>query len=190
MNWTEISSFDQIPIDQTQTLVICDIDDTLLYFPGLTTEKYNEILDTYKQFVGDNPDGLLLAQAQANNHWSELFGQTKPSHTDKNGFARLLLRLHLYNGGLCFVTARPGYQSNIEFTRSNFNDIYLSYDAFVTYYSSNIPKGEYINKNIDLSGYSNIIFIDDMEHNLSNVNLHFGNKIKCFRFVNQNKKNL
>lgn len=184
MSWTQISSFDEIPIDLPHTLVICDIDDTLLYFPGLTREKYTQVLEHYNSIYSDPSTAL----EQANGYWTNLFTQTVPTHTDLDGFARLLLRLHLYGGGICFVTARPGHESNIEFTKSNFAAIRLSYDAFVVHYSWIKPKGEYIREHIDLTGYTNIIFIDDMEHNLSNVNSHFGSQIKCYKFVHN--KNL
>jgi len=179
MNWTEINSFDQVSIDLPNTLVICDIDDTLLHFPGLTPEKYTEILEYYKS-INSDPE---IALNDANNYWSEKFSQTVPIHTDMDGFARLLLRLHTSSGGLCFLTARPGHPDNIEFTRSNFNSIKLSYDAFIIHYSWFLLKGEYIRDQINLTGYTNIIFIDDMEYNLLNVNSHFGSQIKCYKFI-------
>jgi len=181
MNWIEINSFDQIPIDLLQTLVICDIDDTLLHFPGLSPEKYKEILEYYNS-INQDPE---IALNNANKYWSEIFSQTVPVHTDIDGFARLLLKLHTNSGGLCFLTARPGYQSNIEFTRSNFHNLNLNYDAFKIYYSWTIPKGEFIKKqiNINLTDYTNIIFIDDMEYNLLNVKSHFGSQIKCYKFI-------
>jgi hypothetical protein len=181
MDWKEINSFDQVSIDFADTLVICDIDDTLLYFPELTYEKYNEILEYNKSIYTD----YEFALSNSNDYWNKLFLEGTPSHTDMDGFARLLVRLHLSNGGLCFLTARPGHSTNVEFTKTNFNKINLNYDAFRVYYSWIKPKGEYIRDHIDISGYSNIIFIDDMDYNLSNVNLHFGSKIKNYKF---NKK--
>jgi hypothetical protein len=179
MNLKEINSFDQIPIDLPNTLVICDIDDTLLHFPGLTSEKYKEILEYFNSINTDQK----IALNNANNYWFKIFYQTVPIHTDKNGFSRLLSRLDAKSGGLCFLTARPGHQSNIEFTRSNFYSLNLNYDVFKIYYSWTIPKGEFIKNQINLTDYTNIIFIDDMEYNLLNVNSHFGSQIKCYKFV-------
>jgi hypothetical protein len=183
MNWIEISSFDQVPIDSPHTLIICDIDETLLHFPDLTLEKYNQVLEYYNSIHSD----YELALANTNSHWSQIFVSSQPSHTDMDGFRRLLLRLHLYNGGLCFLTARPGHESNIEFTKSNFAAIRLEYSAFVVHYSGLIPKGEFIRNKIDLSYYSDVIFIDDMDYNLLDVSSRFGQRIKCFKFVHQNK---
>lgn len=181
----QISSFDQIPINLGNTLIICDIDDTLLYFPGLGPNKYNEIFDYYASTSSDMETAINSAIA----HWNNLFGMAEPAHTDINGFRNLLLRLHLYNGGICFLTARPSHESNIEFTANNFSSLKLNYDEFKVFYSHTIPKGEYIQTNIDLRGYTNIIFIDDMDHNLINVKSIFGNKIQCYKFAHGLHKN-
>lgn len=174
-----INSFNQVPINLTNTLIICDIDDTLLYFPELGPNKYNQIFDYY---FSTSPD-LETAIDKTTVCWSNLFGSTLPTHTDINGFKTLLQKLHLYNGGLCFLTARPSHESNIEFTRKNFRSLQLNYDEFKVYYSYTIPKGEYIKSNIDLRSYTNIIFIDDMDYNLVNVKSIFGNRIQCYKFV-------
>jgi hypothetical protein len=179
MDWTEINSFDQIDINKFNTLIICDIDDTLLYFPGLGPNKYNQIFQYYSQIYLESE----IATISTCNFWNNLLENTEPVHTDIAGFSSLLLNSYLYNNEICFLTARPGYSSNIEFTSNNFKSINLDYNKFKVYYSHTIPKGEFIQSNIDLSRYTNIIFIDDLEHNLLNVKSIFGNKIQCYKFV-------
>ena len=162
-DWNKIDSFDQIQINPN-TLIICDIDETLLYFPEPITNSFKDSLES-----------------RDIEYWNKIF--IKPLHTDIEGFGRLLLRLAMYNGGLCFLTARPGHNENIEFTRDNFASLKLSYEAFKVYYSWLVPKGEFIKQQINLTGYKDIIFIDDMDYNLKNVNFYFGEQIKCYKFV-------
>ena len=179
MNNIEINSFEQIDIKHPNTLVICDIDDTLLYFPGMGPKKYNEILSHYMSLCFQD---FQTASEYTSNYWEKLFLTTEPMHTDKLGFYNLLYRLNENNSGLCFLTARPGHESNIEYTRQNFKSLNLNYDEFVVFYSHKTPKGEYIKTSIDVSKYTNIIFIDDLNQNLSNVKLTFGDNVQCYKF--------
>jgi hypothetical protein len=171
----EISSFDQIPILYPNSLIICDIDETFLYFPN----NYNKLLENNINFYNN----ITIAIEKTNLEWSNVINNTVAKATDFDGFIRLLQRLKYNQSNICFLTARSDHLENIEFTKKNFSQIGINYNAFTVMYSYTIPKGEYIKLNLNLDNYSQVIFIDDMDYNLQNVYNNFGNRINCYKFI-------
>jgi hypothetical protein len=176
--WSIINSFSQIYLS-SKTLIICDIDDTLLYFPNIHPFSYDNLMKYYISLNNDE----TKAHEMTINYINWLYKISTPFHTDMYGFYDILNRLNNFpQSNICFLTARSGNYENREFTKNNFTSIGLDYYKFDVHYSSNIPKGEYIKNNINISNYDNIIFIDDKEFNIQNVNLYFGSRIKCYKF--------
>jgi hypothetical protein len=149
-----IETFDRIRLSKFNPLVLCDIDDTLL------------TMDTVYQLDPTKPVPLKIEYV--------------PTHTDYHGFNRLVYRVKQMGGELQFLTARD--KEFHAFTRSNFDTIGVDYDSFKIHYTNANPKGEYIKKNIDLSKYGEVIFIDDRELFLENVKRHHP-QIICYKFV-------
>ena len=111
--YQEISSFDQVPIIFQNSLVICDIDETLLHFPNY----YNELLQNNIDFYGHN--NMSTAIEKTNLQWSNIINNTNAKPTDLDGFIRLISRIQDSNSKICFLTARSNHPENIEFTRKN-----------------------------------------------------------------------
>jgi hypothetical protein len=175
----EINTFDNVFLYSPNSLIICDIDDTLLYFPNLNKNKYDEIFRYNTMFTNNS----FLASYYTNLYWNKLILETNAKHTDLNGFSRLILRINNFKSNLCFLTARSGNPENITFTKNNFSQIGLDYNLFPVIYSSMTPKGNFIKSNINLNQYSQIIFIDDLDTNLQNVYENFGTRIECYKFI-------
>lgn len=150
----EIDSFLNIKL-KTNTLIICDIDETLLYI-----KKSNFLLSLFCSY------------------WF-----TDAHFTDKIGFKKLLCKIENSDSQLCFLTARENSKQNIKFTKMDFNDLGLNYDDYVIYHCGNIPKGDFIRNNIDYESFNEIIFIDDLDKNITSVKNIFKEKIKCYKFI-------
>lgn len=164
----KIYSFKNIEIKEN-TLVICDIDNTILHFPNCI-KKIKEIIKS----ISDDDDielPYLLNMYKLTN---------KPEPTDFIGFSNLLNKLENNNGKLIFLTART--EQPHEPTKKHLNTIGIDSNKFEIYYTNNkITKGEFIKNNIDLSNWSNIIFIDDFETNINSV-INYFPEIKCYQF--------
>ena len=177
--FTEINTFDNVLLFLENSLIICDIDNTLLHFPDLNQSNYDEIFK-YNNMLTNNSS---LALNYTNIHWNQIILHSNAKHTDLNGFTKLISRIYNLKSNLCFLTARSGSPENIDFTKNNFLQIGLDYNLFPVIYSSMTPKGDFIKSNINLNEYSQIIFIDDLDFNLQNVYSNFGSRIQCYKFI-------
>jgi len=156
-----ISKFDSIVFIHDKPLVICDIDETILYLDGNEAYKKNNNIQ-FPLFYSKNSS--LLSGANYNNdpHVRSIFP------TDIEGFRRLEQRIASLGGKLIFLTARTsnGYKYVVE----DFLKIGLDASKYEIHYTGNvIPKGEYIKNRIHLSGYNDIYFIDDLKDNIISV---------------------
>lgn len=172
----EINTFFRIPVFNN-SLILCDIDETLLCYKEITdlwwTEKYRYYLSMYQ----NNP---LIAQYKTEEDYEQYINSVDPEHTDEPGFYDMLRRIVNTNSKLIFVTAR--HKGSEKFTKNNFTSLNLNYEHFTVHYCDGIPKGEYIKNHIAIKNYSKIIFIDDLQENIDNVLNHLQNKIMCFKY--------
>lgn len=155
---------------------MCDIDETLLRFEGIDHkwwhDKFIEIYKYTKNY--DLSDDLVIEE------WKKTIESISPKYTDKEGFLNMLNKIKKTDSCLKFITARNA--KLIGTTKKNFETVGLKYDDFEVHHLSGEDKGTFIHNNIDLSGYNNIIFIDDFIFNIRNVKDIFDNKIRCFLF--------
>lgn len=143
-----IHSFDQIVLQKYRPLVICDIDETLLYCKKTQIPSYNCL----SLLTKDHIDDILP--------------------TDMNGFLRMKQRISSLNGKLVFLTARSIRYSN--YLKVDFEQIGLEYENFEVHYTGNrISKGRYMNLFIDNTGFGEIIFIDDLIENHDSMHNYF-----------------
>lgn len=164
-----INSFNEINLHNLKTLIICDIDDTLL-FQKKVCNYQNKIFVSLKR--------------NNNDEWTKKNLSLKITHTDPIGFNLLLNKIKQTNSKLIFLTSRSIYIQNI--TKNDFTQIGLNYDNYKIYYTSGlILKGEYIKKYIDINKYEQIIFIDNDIHELNSIFTYLNN-VKCYQFVNNN----
>ncbi len=174
-----ISSFIDIPINPSaKTLVICDIDDTILK-PINSLNHFYQIL---KNDFADLPHEEIIKEARDMQSMSNnIVGF---SHTDPDGFAQFETKVKESSGTICFLTARNKQSEN--FTKKNFKQIGLNYENYQVYYTNNIKhKGQYIHDHIDTSNYDCVIFIDDSSYQIDSVSCMF-NHINCYKFVRDN----
>ena len=150
--YSVISKFDSIPLDSSRPLIICDIDETLLY-------------------IGDNNSQILQYPLFYNKHGYFSTSAIKNRDifpTDIDGFFRLEQRVNSLGGKLMFLTARHRQASN--YVVEDFAKIGLQSFKYDIHYTGNmISKGEYIKKFINVSGYNHLYFIDDLHENIESV---------------------
>lgn len=174
MNVEIISTFDEIPISNN-TLVLCDIDDTILYFSQIDKKWWKTNIELYS-LIHDP----ITAKNLTLGIWMTHIGENKAMHTDKTGFENLLNRLAASNSKIVFITAR---QTELErITEQHFNDLNIDNSKYDIKHIGNCSKGLYVEKNIPLEKYNNVIFIDDLNENLENMYDIFGDKIKLYKF--------
>jgi hypothetical protein len=173
-----ISTFNKIVLDNPKTLVICDIDNTLLYWDKNTYDFYEMIREDSFDFTQQEIEKEALSML---NIYKVI---NTPKITDLNGFNNLIKKIKLFhNSKIIFLTARNcNITNDNKFTRKNFESIGLNYDDFSIHYTNNnISKGDYIQKNINLEKYNEVIFIDDYECNIKSVKDIFS-FINCYKF--------
>jgi len=165
-----IHSFNQVAIRGSRTLILCDIDETLLRWDKSVQDIYNG----YKMLHPHLEQSTL--ETLSENYYSEYRTRTPAIPTDLSGFKTLLARLGA--GKMMFLTARaPSYH-----TRDDLNNIGLQNYMFDIHFTANkITKGDYIKKYIDLSRYDDIVFIDDNPDYIHSVLINIPT-IRCYLF--------
>jgi hypothetical protein len=174
-----INSFESIEI-KPNTLVICDIDETIIHFEKNVYYFYNKLKeDFYEDFSTKELIDITTIMYETHKL------HNKPIHTDLKGFNQLLKKLEDNSGNLIFLTARNIKSDYI--TKNDLLNICInSYQYPIHYTNNNISKGEYISYFIDLDGVDEIIFIDDMDENLESFNYFFP-KSKYYKFIYEKK---
>jgi hypothetical protein len=165
-----ISSFNQVEVsNDLKTLILCDIDDTILHFPDCDTFCEN-LIKEFRTKHEEYEDELKKMK----NYYKKIM---RPTHTDYDGFDSMIKKL---NGKLMFLTSR-NLEGNI-WTKNQLKQIGLLPDDFEIHYTGEkISKGEYIERYIDLSGWENVIFIDDYDSYIKSVKDIYP-QIICYKF--------
>jgi hypothetical protein len=164
--WEAVSSFSHVPI-YPNTIVFCDIDDTIIHHPRLNY-SWIQMLSTFftVQYLGSDPPQYdeRIPLARCNAYINNLMNTTHPvKQTDSEGFNKLV------NSSAHFVLITARDPSILEITRTDLSAAGIDPDTHPLHFSSKIPKGNYIMENFDLSKYEHVVFIDDQLHNLINV---------------------
>ncbi len=162
--WKPVNKFSDIPI-KPNTLILCDIDNTLLHHPAINNEWVDTIQQLFllhnRSIIGEY--NTAKAAEDANNYCNTLFDTIPMQHTDREGFFAMVETATEF----AFVTARHEFAR--QFTYDNLRGLGIDPSGHVVHFSGNIPKGEYIRTNFDLSKYDYVVFIDDQVGNLQNV---------------------
>jgi hypothetical protein len=169
-----ITSFNEVKLTN-KTLVLCDIDDTIMHYPECD-EKCKEIVKDLKE-MGLNGEDLMKELIEIR----QIYKRVKPpSHTDYDGFVSMLNKLSELNGKLLFITARN--KGSEYWTKKQLNQIGIDSEKYdIHYVGTEISKGDYIKLYIDLSDWDNVIFIDDYVSFIKSV-LDLHPEIKCYKF--------
>lgn len=156
-----IKKFCQIKIIPN-SLVILDIDDTLIKFEGVNyiwwKNKYNKYYKIHQKHE--------TAEELANEDWKKIVSKTEPKLVDEEiyEFIDELIKNNCY---ITLLTAR-----NIKFKDLTLEHLAkVNLDLYQVYFNSN--KGDELYK-ISHKNYfhlNNIIVVDDVMHNLENIQL-------------------
>jgi len=176
MMYKTIKSFDEVNIIEN-SLILCDIDETLIRYRDINHNWWNERKNYWSSEL-INID-MSSIDNMALMDWRSYIKINKPKHTDKDGFKRLYNKIKEYNCDLILVTARDS--SLLEHTKETLNDLDIDFKRI--YFTSTIPKGEFIKDNINLQNYNKIVFIDDNLNNIESVYNEFGKLIENYRFI-------
>jgi hypothetical protein len=162
--WKTVNTFSEIPI-KPNTLVLCDIDETLLHHPAINNDWVDMIqrLFLLRNHSATGIYDAAKAEEDTNKYCNVLFERIPMRHTDREGFFAMVAMAE----GFAFVTARQEFAR--QFTYDNLRSLGIDPSGHEVHFSSNMPKGEYILANFDLSKYNYVVFIDDQAGNLQNV---------------------
>jgi hypothetical protein len=174
---TTIHTFDDVSLTQEGTLIICDIDDTLLRYERNLGYFYHNLKHSFPEL---NEDEL---QHHASNIYATYVKKRKPSATDYDGFIRLMKKVLETNSKLIFITSRN--ECSKEYTEKEFSSIGVCYSYFNVYYTNNeISKGLFIEEKLDMDGIKDLIVIDDQISNLKSIKQKFP-IAQCYRFISK-----
>jgi len=175
-NYKTINSFNNIKIVEN-SLIICDIDETLLHFKNWDSNFWINNYNHYLKIYNDKEK----AKNKTDIEYEKYIYSIKPTHNDKNGFFEMTNKIKKSNSKLIFVTARDLEAKN--FTHNNLKKLKVNYKKYPVFFSALTPKGEFIKHNFNLSSFNKIIFIDDLEYNINSVTNEFGNMIRCYKYI-------
>jgi hypothetical protein len=171
----QITSFRSIPI-VSNTLVVLDIDDTIMGYREFSHTYFIDRISHYKQKHGSD----IIAIDFAVSDWIEQVEKSTPHHMDEDGFWYMMNMLNKTDSRHFFLTARnPNFR---KITEKHLECLNISNSH--VYYVSGCNKGEYLKNIIDKHGvFDKIVFVDDSEKNLHDMQKTFGEKIDLYHFV-------
>ena len=178
-----ITSFFQVDVSHN-TLVVLDIDETILQFPEIHEKWWHRKHKYYSDLIGTHDHKTINSLAYSD--WLNYVTETNPVHTDKTGLFDLFERIKKSNSHVIFLTAR--FDDTEELTYSHLK--YLGISEIPVHFTSMGPKGVHLNKIIDdkYLHVENVVFVDDMDHNLHNVGTIVTKNVKRFKFVDERIK--
>ena len=142
-----------IPFIHKKTLVVCDIDYTLVHYGKPFLHFLNEARSQTRSPQDEEPIAYEFYKRHLQTH--------PPIPTDPSGFIQLLMEV-TRQGKLIFVTARPPeYEA---FTRKEFKTLNLDYDFFEVHYLGLGCKGEFCKQYVPK--YDQICLVDDYKKNI------------------------
>jgi hypothetical protein len=162
-----INNFSQIKPLKSNTLIVLDIDDTIMSFKNIDKTRWNDIYNTYLSYYKDDDKAYKKSEIL----WTKHISKSKPKLLDEHNFINFLGKISKNNCELIFLTARNKNISDL--TMDQLSECGLNINPSKVFFSRN--KGIEL-KNIVEQKYpnvKNIIFVDDLEGNLVNVQLEF-----------------
>jgi predicted secreted acid phosphatase len=148
----QISNYDQIIIKK-KSLVILDIDETILKFDGFDNQWWEDQKKIYKDEVY--------------NIWINNITNKDPILLDQELLFKLIKIIEDTNSKLIIVTAR--LEENRELTKQHLEKCQIKInnrDIYFTKQKGDIIYKLLINKYIN---YKNIIFVDDLQKNIDDI---------------------
>ena len=172
----KITSFNDVNV-YNNSIIFCDIDETIIEFNGINHKWWKS---TFYKYYDETKD-YELSEVKTLQEWVIHIQSHKPKYTDLNGFLNLMEKINNTNSKIIFITARD--KSLINLTKKHFD--YLELYNHQVHHVGVIKKGDFIINNINLDGFDNFIFIDDLEGNIDDVKTSFmslDKHIDCYQF--------
>lgn len=177
-HYSEITTFiDIIDLIDSDTLVVLDIDETVIEYPGVNKEYWYNLFGCHYHILKDYD----LAEKACESDWTDYIKKSKPSYTDQ-GILKFFEKIFESSAEMIYLTARC-HTLNLS-TLEHFEELNIPNPDKIYYNAKEKgPKLKMIiNANSDLKK-SKIIFIDDLDKNLVSMKETFGNSVKCFKKI-------
>lgn len=161
----QINSFNQIPITEN-SLVVLDIDETIMAFPSITKSWWRETHEKYLAETNDKKkaDNLTV------HEWRGHVAKARPYLLDESKLKKFLKDIENKSCQLVLLTARD--KSMEEITRRHISHCELDITHEQIIHDEN--KGEALAEIVQsYPEISSIIFVDDFEKNLISVQNRF-----------------
>jgi hypothetical protein len=158
---TQVSSFSEIEI-VPNSLVILDIDETVLTFPQITKHWWKETVDYYYEITTDKH----LSEKYTLDDWRHIAFSTDPIRLDSENQLKFIEKIYQNNCELIFLTARNEDLSSI--TYKHLRHINID-NRHLVYFDEN--KGEKFYEIVSTlhQNCENITFVDDLIINLDKI---------------------
>ncbi len=180
-NYIIINSFSQIQDVLPNSLIVLDIDETILAFEGIDEKWW--ISNIQREF--DKIKDYEEANSITLNKWVDYIKVNKPFVIDQINFFDFISKAKSINCSIIMLTARRPCFS--ELTVQHIKEAGIDFDSNLIYYSEN--KGEELNT-IVKSNYpnvTNIIFIDDSVKNILSVQNAFDDQKYLVKLYNMQR---
>lgn len=145
-----------IPYD---SLVVMDLDDTLISFPEIHATWWKDTKENYKLTVDDENADILTFQ-----EWVAFMSSHIPE-LDKDAYIDLLEKVNKTDSTLIIVTARKSYLEDI--TRTQLDQCGIDAEIYFSH-----EKGKLINSIRKKYKHIHLVFADDNINNVNDVKLH------------------
>lgn len=167
----QIRNYDEIII-YSNSLVILDIDDTIIKFNNISKRWWSDINYQYSLYYDKN-----VAYNLAFNKWKSIVENEKPILLDEVLFFDLINRINMSNSILLLLTARDDNLK--ELTIKNIKDCKININPNNIYFD--YKKGNKIKELINIYPDRHVIFVDDVIDNVIDVeNIMSDSIITCY----------
>jgi hypothetical protein len=158
-----INDYDNIIVHKNSLLVL-DIDDTILIYDELGKKWWQQELNKFYNIYNDH----AIAEQRVMEEWERLIRIYKPKHINKEKYEALVKRVEKSNSHIIFITKRNEHNKTITEKDLLNNDIIVDFDTQL-FHSNN--KGLTLKKYLSNNKYNfdNIIMVDDNEQNLYDI---------------------
>jgi hypothetical protein len=173
----KIKNYDEI-ILESNTLIILDIDDTIIKFNSIGKTWWKDMLLYYER----NND-KITASNLAYDDWKSIIENENPEILDRLLFSELLNQIDILNCKLLLLTARDSDMNELTLQQLNGCGVYIN--PCDIYYSSS--KGKKVKELYDIYQNHKIIFVDDILDNVIDVEITMKEyNIDCYLLEHEN----
>jgi predicted secreted acid phosphatase len=153
--WTPINTFRHVELsaEKEKPLVLLDIDDTVITWKR-----------QYSKFVKDS-----MIEVDTNTMYNYFIMMNDAEATDLDGFNDLVKRVKAKGGEVRFLTSRKPEYRSLTLQRLKAAGIDHPDNYSIYFVGSQMHKGTYIVKNLNFTQYGEVVFVDDLDVQLSSV---------------------